>query len=363
VVSRQAPAGGGVGPLHPLVLAEPDPGRDPQRLEVLFREAQANGAPLVVVLPKWGAGKPQKDKPEWLSTVRLRPLTQVARVVTLLGDPKLPKIVPQRFSRSQRCAWAGEAGMSPQALRIDTEPVQLLEAAPGLEPLIACSGGLLAARRPKTSMGPQIVLIADPDLLNNHGLGRGGNAEAAYRLFAQGLGATGVVFDETIHGFNRTPGLLAEALRFPMVLGVLQGLLLLGIVLWAGMSRFGKPLPAPTGVAAGKEVLIGNTAELLARGGHVSDSLGRYFQQITRTVAAHYFLPADLPEGDRLARLQRISDGRGGRDSQLNLAVLERDIRMLPDGRRAEAQAARIARRLHQWRVEMTHSTEMAHGN
>jgi hypothetical protein len=351
VVSRQAPAGGGVGPRHPLVLAEPDLGRDPQRLATLLQEAQANGAPLVVVLPKWSAGEPQKKKPEWLSTVSLRPLRQVARVVALLGDPKLPEVNPQRFSRARRCGWIGEAGAPPQALRIDTKPAQLLEPSPDLEPLIVCSEGLLAARRPKTSKGPQIVLIADPDVLNNHGLGRGENAAAVYRLFVEGLDVTGVVFDETIHGFNRTPGLLAEALRFPMVLGVLQGLLLLGVVLWAGMSRFGKPLPASTGDVAGKEVLIGNTAELLARGGHAGDSLGRYFHQTTRAVAAHYFLPADLPEGERLARLQRLAGGRGGK---LNLAVLEREINMLPDGRRAEAQAARIARQLYQWRVEMT---------
>ena len=101
---------------------------------------------------------------------------------------------------------------------------------------------------------------------------------------------------------------------------MLQSLLLLGVVLWAGMGRFGKPLPAAAGLGAGKEVLIDNTAKLLANGGHADDSLLLYFRQTTRAVAAHYFLPPDLPEGERLARLQRLTRRRTGR---LNLAALE----------------------------------------
>ena len=194
-------------------------------------------------------------------------------------------------------------------------------------------------------------MIADPDLLNNHGLGRGDNASAVYRIFTGTLQAKGVVFDETIHGFNRTPGLIAESLRFPIVLTVLQGLVLLVLVLWAGMGRFGKPLPAVTGLAAGKEILIGNTAQMLTGGGHVADSASRYFQQTTRAVAAWYFLPPDLPEPQRLARLQTLSEGHGKR---LSLAALEADLQRLPEGRRGQDQAAWIAQRLYQWRVEMT---------
>src|ERR1700709_288782 len=111
------------------------------------------------------------------------------------------------------------------------------EPSPASEPVVACAGGILIARR-----APRTFLIADPDLLNNQGLGRAGNAEAVYQLLVQNVATTGLVFDEAIHGFDRVPGLLAESLRFPLVLGVLQSLLLLGAVLWAGMGRFGKPL-------------------------------------------------------------------------------------------------------------------------
>jgi hypothetical protein len=338
VVSRQAPAGSSVGPDHPLVLAEPDldRGGGTERQEALWQEAEDRKAPLVLVLPKWAPGVQQKGKPEWLAQVELMPLVWVERPLSRLGDSERPFEV-RRFARAKGCQATWRREDEPTPLKIDTENVvQLLRPEERLEPVIQCAGGLLVARRPAAGKQPQVVVIADPDLLNNHGLG---------------LGARGVVFDETIHGFNRTPGLIAESLRFPMVLTVLQGLILLGLVLWAGMGRFGKPLPATSGLAAGKEVLIGNTAELLAGGGHVADSAGRYFQQTTRAAAAYYFLPPDLPEAARLARLQTLSEGHGKR---LNLAALEADLQRLPAGRRGEEQAAWIAQRLYQWRVEMT---------
>jgi uncharacterized protein DUF4350 len=347
VVSSQSPAGGGAGPRRPLIVAEPDLAKGPGRLEDLRREAKQRGASLVLVLPKWRAGGPRKDKPEWLASVDLLPLAAAQRVVRALGDPALREVLPQQLPRAESCSAVWGAGAASLELRIEIKHARLLIPSSGLTPVVGCDGRILVA---KTAAEPPIFLVTDPDLLNNHGFGRGENAIVVVRLLTEVLGATGVVFDETVHGFNRAPGLMAEAVRFPMSLGVLQSLILLGIVLWAGMGRFGKPLPAPAGLAAGKEILIDNTAKLLAGGGHAGDSLADYFRQTTRAVAAHYFLPPDLPDGERLARLQRISDARGG---EVKLASLERRISQLPDGRRGEEQAARIARRLHDWRVEM----------
>jgi hypothetical protein len=344
VVSRQAPAGG-VGPGRPLVVAEPDAG-DPARLKALREEARDRHAALVIVLPKWSPGPPERKKPEWLSQVRLLSLSEAERAVKELGDEGLRDVTVRR-SGDLRCTarWEG----STAELRIE-ESAQLLEPAANLEPVVGCSGGYLIARR-TGAPEPRTFLIADPDLLNNQGLGTADNAEGIYQFFTQDLAATGVVFDETVHGFNRVPGLLAESLRFPMVLGVLQSLLLAGAVLWAGMGRFGKPLPATPALGAGKEVLIDNTAKLLVNGGHAGDSLLLYFRQTTRAVAAHFFLPPDLPDAERLAKLQRITHLHG---LTWDLAALERSIYRLPDGRRGGDAAAKIARRLYEWRWEMT---------
>jgi hypothetical protein len=343
VVSRQAASGGGLGPRHPLILAEP---LDTSRMKELSREAGKLGAPLVLVLPKWSPGLPSKEKPEWLSKVELLPLSRTGRAASAFGEEG-KKIEVLRVPKGQRCS-PGE-GLSRPELGITAVHLQLLKPAPGLASILGCPGGLLIAR---LETEPPVYLIADPDILNNQGLGRGDNAAAVYGFLTWDLGAAGVVFDETIHGFHRASGLLAEALRFPLALATLQSLLLLGVVLWAGMGRFGKPLPPPTALAAGKETLIDNTAKLLASGGHAADSLQRYFVATTRAVAAHYFLPLDLAESERLARLQRLADRRGGQG--LDLAALERSFQELPPGRRGEERAARIARQLHDWRGEMT---------
>jgi hypothetical protein len=353
VVSRQSPGAGGTGPARPLVLAEPDTGGPSgdqmPRIESLRADAVRRQAALVLVLPKW-RGAPRKDKPEWIDKARLLPDQVVLRVLAALGDSALKGAALDRAGTGGlRCS----AAWTSTAFRIETSPPQLLRLMPGFEPVVRCGGGLLVARR-KLGEGPEVYVVSDPDVLNNHGLGLGDNAALVYGLLAVRLRAAGVVFDETIHGFNRIPGLMAELRSFPLVLAVLQGLVLAGMLVWAGVGRFGKPLPVTHGAEAGKEILIDNTARLLAGGGYAADSLARYFRQVTRAVAASFFLPPDLPEPEMLARLQRIADGRR---VAVDLAAIERRIQALPEGPRAAERAARIAKSLYDWRLEMTNGT------
>lgn len=352
VVPNRSLSGGDIGPQRPLVLAEPDPrgpGWDPEHLKELWGKARDRKAPFVLVLPKWRAVAPRKDKPEWLEEVELRPEGEVLAAVPGLGETGLETLSLRQVRGPLRCTASWDSYSS--TFTVNADPVRLLEPSRGLRPMVTCDGAVLVARRDATAEWPQTVLVADPDLLNNQGLGRADNAILIYQFFAQGLEARGAVFDETIHGFTRTPGLLNEAMSFPLVLGVLQGFMLLGVVLWAGMGRFGKPLPASAGLAAGKEILIDNTAKLLTNGVHSEDSLAQYFRQTTRAVAAHYFIPPDLPDPERLARLQKITAAHG---HKLILADVERSVWKLPLGPRGAEQAARIARRLYEWRLEMT---------
>ncbi|HTQ78550.1 MAG TPA: hypothetical protein VMM92_01025, partial [Thermoanaerobaculia bacterium] len=221
-----------------------------------------------------------------------------------------------------------------------------------------CGSGLLVASLPPAAGRPPVLLVADPDLLNNQGLGRADHAAVAVALFARRLDADGAVFDETIHGFTRSRGLLAEAFHFPLLPGVLQGLLLLALVLWAGTARFGRALPPDLGLPPGKEGLIANTAQLLAQGGRVADSLRRYHQQTLRAVAARYFLPPDLAEAELARRLTEIGRQRG---RPLDVVALGQRIETFAAsegfGRQRQSAVARamvFAQRLHHWRREMT---------
>jgi hypothetical protein len=216
---------------------------------------------------------------------------------------------------------------------------------------VTCGKGLLIARHQHGPGQPEIYLISDPDVLNNHGLGDGDNAVLIYDFLTHRLGAKGVILDETIHGFSRAPGLLAEAFRFPLLLAVLQALVLTGVLLWAGMGRFGKPLPPPAGLGNGRQVLIESTARLLTYGGHGAESLSRYFHQTLRALASGLGLSSDAPDSEVLQRLQRISrERRLGMD----LYTLQEQVRHPPGGEVATDWALSIAQDLYRWRQEMT---------
>lgn len=353
-VSRRTPGTAAPGPVRPLIAAEPDPEVlevAGSRLAELRREARSRDAALVVVLPKW-AGVPRASNPGWIDRAVLRPEPSLRGVLQALGEPGLENLTLVRTGgRVRPCSagWRSAVSSGLVDFQANLSPAQLLAPAPGLEPEVVCGGGLLVARH-KSADGPETYLVSDPDLLNNHGLGRGDNAALVHEFLTHRLGAKGVIFDETIHGYRRAPGILAEAFRFPLLLAVLQTAVLLGVLLWAGMGRFGKPLPPAAALGSGRQVLIDSTARLLTHGGHAAESFGRYFHQTVRALAAHFGLPSDLPEAETLDRLQRISrERRLGMD----LHRLRQQADHPPSGEHARDHALALARDLHRWRQEM----------
>lgn len=377
VAAHQGSGASGAGPATPLVLAEPaievgaeaargtpdDPalGRSGQWLVRLRREAEGASAPLVVVLPKW-TGVPQPGHAEWISRLTEVPAERSQGVLAALGIGMRGSPGVRRAPGDALTCWAAQGegldDLRGGGLDIRLAPAQLLTLDGSLEPVVACSGGLLAGRLPRRS-GPEILVIADPDLLNNQGLGRGDHARLVHALLAGHLRAQGIVFDESIHGYLASPGLGHEAFQFPLVVATAQALVLLGFVLWGGLRRFGKPVPAAAPLAAGKAVLIDNTARLLTRGGHVAESLQRYFRQTVRAAGARWFLPADLPEPELIARLRQIAAARSAAEGRAagklpDLAALESRIDGFARRRPRDTEGALVlARALHAWREEM----------
>ena len=351
VMSRRTPGTGAPGTVRPILAAEPDPTvleSAPERLEELRKEAVARMAPLVVVLPKW-KGVQHKTNPGWIEGAEILPAAIVGGVLESLGAEGLKELdITREASSGCSARWRSSNAID---YRVQLAPAQLLAPGPGLEPEVTCGGSLLIARHHPDPAAPEIYLIADPDLLNNHGLPDGDNAPLVYDFLTHRLGAKGVIFDETIHGFRRTPGILAEAFRFPLVLAVLQSLVLAGVLLWSGMRRFGKPVPPRAELGNGREVLIASTARLLTHGGHGAETLSRYFHQTLRSVASGLGLPSDMPDSAVLEKLQRISDERR---LGMNLHTLQEQVNHPPAGEVATDWALSIAQDLHRWRQEMT---------
>ena len=86
----------------------------------------------------------------------------------------------------------------------------------------------------------EVVLLADPELIQNHALARGDNAVLAAHLVAGGGGV--VVFDEFYHGLTVRGNPIWLLLKFPF--GLLAGLVvaLAGVLAWRGGVHIGPPL-------------------------------------------------------------------------------------------------------------------------
>ena len=312
-----------------LLLIEPGAGRADALRDMLAGVRRA-----VLVLPK-RTGMPNRLRPGWLESCHLLPPAAAEEVLSAAG-------LRGRVVRpaGQVTSWRSKRPLPDPAL--DSPQLVVAE---GLEPLLSAPEGVLAGERRTEEL--DLVVIADPDLLANHGLGRGENAALVVALLAPLLPAAGpVVMDETLHGFEEVPSVWRELLRPPLVLTTAQALLVGLAALWSGSARFGRPRPEPPPLAAGKRMLLDNTADLLRHGGHLSHALRAYWRHAFDSVASSLHAPPGLDPA-RLAWLARLSRARGAADP-VDLAVAG-----LPQSGPAERQALDLALRIHRWREEM----------
>jgi hypothetical protein len=341
VLASRAMSGQRAGPTSPLVILESTTGYSSiEAFRRMVEQAETREAAVVVVLPKWW-GKPAADREEWVEEVGLRPVFDARMVLGLCLDEEPAADSVLRPDPSDIGSWSVELPDVP-APRL-SHPQLLAPGLAGVEPLISCAAGTLAA----TVHDRELLVISDPDLLNN--LGLGDNSVIAYRLLVELHGATALVIDETLHGFTGAPSFWRELLEFPLLLVSLQLVVVFAAVLWVGSDRFGTPRPAPPRYPPGKLTLIDNTTRLIARGGHLSRSLDEYLRLTLRRSARELGLQ-DVSSDERLPRLEQLS---GARRSAIDLGRLARWVRSLQMGRCDPKRALWVARRLHRWREEI----------
>ena len=155
-----------------------------------------------------------------------------------------------------------------------------------------------------------------PDLVENHGLIKGKNAEFALALLNAmrdaELGDGKVVFDETIHGMvNNVDSPFKKLFQFPYVIVLLLVLAATALLAWATTSRFGKPRLALPAFDLGKERLITNTATLLDRAGHQAFVMRRYVRATLRDVGRLFHAPRQLDDEKLAEWLDKIGESRG----------------------------------------------------
>jgi len=319
-----------------LVIAEP---RHNGQSEDAVR-ALLQASTILLVLPKW-TGLPSEQKVGWLREVVEGPAPDAQWALNLVA-PK-GEVVREK----------GALQWTTNTLRLTpavVAPTQLMKG-DRLRPIVGAKEGMLVGEI--SERGRKIWVLADPDVIANHGLAREGNAALALALINALRGANGsVVFDETVHGLVVRPvSPFLLLFRFPFVVATVQGLIAVALLLWATLGRFGAPQTAPPALSAGREGLLANMAKLVEFTGHQDVVVKRYVQETVRDVALVLHAPRELSGGGLVAWLQRVGLARA---VSVDCAeVLRRAADSGTAGRQSSTALVRLARDIHQWKGEI----------
>lgn len=321
-----------------LIVAEPHLHLLGERVVETIQASES----VLFVLPKW-VGKQSLDKTDNVSSVTLLSKKYVGEVVDKLTNG----FVVVR-TEGEPPSW--------QLNGFDTQPTikdaQLLRHV-NATPLISSTDGSLLMRMEIN--GNSILILSDPDLLNNHGLSKGSNADLVVSIVTKNLGVSSVpvLFDETLHGFRLEPNFWRAMLAMPFVVASLAAFITVIMLIWSASNRFGAPFRSTKDVAVGKRRLIENSVRLILRGQRGKEILGRYFHNVVRQVEETLHVPDHLNGQDRINHLDGIASARG---LEVTLTVLskEKDL-LLNSSTVSDRGSLRLARQISRWKQGMLH--------
>jgi hypothetical protein len=255
---------------------------------------------VLLVLPK-RTGTPDPNNPAWVESTAPIGIGDVATLARIV-DPHIDIV-----RAGAPASWSTDAlGVTPSF----GDTVQLLEA-DDLTPILADGKNMLIAEHRD---GDHVTwILADPDIVENHGLALGRNAELALALLdrlRQGDGR--VIFDETIHGMvNPAANPFRKLLEFPLSIASALVVLAAALLLWATLGRFGRESAAAPAFDFGKRRLIATSAALLDRAGHQAEVTRRYVELTLRDIGRTQRAPRDLDDEALAAWLDAVGTSRG----------------------------------------------------
>ena len=340
-----------------LVLAEPDDGHprahglqdliqkdDPPEIAPWHdRLEELLGAPRILLVLSKRGGKPQPYKIAWVTEDSAKALRDRAWVEEVLDRTVNASADVVRPSGSVR--WiTNEFEVAPTL----SQP-QLMRSSQ-LSPIIAGPQGILLGEL--TAADGVLWILSDPDLIANHGLDDGDNAELAVRIIEALRPSRGpVIFDETIHGLVQEPNIWNRLFEPPLLFATLHALAALAALAWAGLGRFGAPRRAQPALADGKETLIRTMAGLLENRAHGRAILRGYYHATARDLIRQLHAPRHLDEIGLRRWLSRLGKSRG---VAIDGEVLRADVEAASGAGQADAgRVLPLAERVHAWKQEM----------
>lgn len=341
-----------------VALLEPRVGPEDSARAGTFDAIDGAARRLLVVLPKRGA-LPDPTRPRFVGWAELLPAEDPQRVLDALHwDAKVAR--PQRSIGAWRGDLPAPSIDAPQLIarrppETTDDGVPRKATATEVRPLLEADEGILVGE--VRAKGFRTIVLADPDVLATHGLGRGDNAALAVALLDRlGRADLPVIVDETLHGLEEQPSIARELLRFPLVLATGSALLAAALLAWAALVRFGRPARPEPVLAPGKLFLVDSTAGLLRHGGSAGHAAQAYLRAAKDEIVHRLRPPGEAGEADAWLARAAEAQGRSG-----PLRDIEDRVQRLA-ARRAggEEEAVRAAQVIHAFREEMT---DGAHGD
>ena len=292
--------------------------------------------PALIVLPKWSF-EANPAKKSWELDTDLARLKSVEAAAAVFDETV----------EVYRLRDPGSLDTSFGTVRPSFEHEMQVLRSGTLEPVVEAAGGTLLAKVPDE----EIYILSDPDVLNNFGLARLENAKTGLGMIdlITRRDDQSIVFDATLHGFERSTNLLKILLSVPWIGATLLALASMALIIWSAAVRFGAPEREAPAIAAGKRALADNSAGLIAMAHREPRMAPGYLSLSRRALVRELGLPRTLSEAETTALLQRMGE-QAGLDtsySSLNQGL------SAPAGSRDDLRHK--ARALWRWRREMKH--------
>ncbi len=295
--------------------------------------------PTLFILPKWRT-QPDPGHQGWVRRAGLLPLYEPIGVLapgwrfTMKqyrsgGAPLLTTGLPATIRFRAPRPLQVITGLTPgEPAGMDDENYHVAQE---LHPLLTdAQGGIVLAQ---LGSGPLFVL-ADPDLLSNHGMKDVDQAAAALALldWMNANPPQGIAFDVSFNGFGHSQSplkLMFEPPFLAMTLAIVAALLLAGL---HSFGRFGPVRPRERAIAFGKTALVDNSAAMIRKAGREARLGGRYAAVIRERAVRAFGVPARLRDGaldayldalkgkHRFTELVRAADGAEDKASLLSAA-------------------------------------------
>jgi hypothetical protein len=278
---------------------------------------------ILLVLPKWEVRR-SEERDDWIGGAQLLREYVARWVLTSVAGPGDVVRVTKPSGFQNRLAIPNPTVSA---------PIQLIKNSK-MRPLVATAEGILLGEIKEGRR--RIWVLADPDPIENHGIGKGDNlAFATAVVYAMMAGKPGtLVFDETLHGFRHSPPSVSKFLfEFPFNLIALQVVTAVVLLLLASVRRFGAPEIPDRVLHAGKRDLISNAAKLIDHAGHHAAILRRYIGMVLQDTGRLLRAPRQLNDDELAAWLDRTGAAHGLRSDYVaslrRLAAKSQDLIVL----------------------------------